>query len=955
LLLDSARGVFADELYAYGNSHFPPLMWTQTSSALRLCILIGLAVLLFNRRWPRPLRLAAATLALVVGGVQLAALVKFLGLDFGLVDRLPRLHYLEFYTPPFYAVCGGFALCYWRELLFPRLDGRGRALAWAAGAALFVPIALFSLPGAAVVIASYGFLAVVARFRSEPAQAGWIGVPLWRRFVARGALLATVAVAIGAWLPPSAEIYPIFYRNARCQTGVFWCRDAMGPTVGMGDNPIARYLRDTLRGDGRFAGRAETLIRPPVRFERLPAGPIQWTPALYERLHAWYARAYDAQAIKYSPIDNPAWLPPQEMTWDARGPVLVALDKLGRNDVRFYGPSQENLVLEMHRWYLEHGAKLGLVASGLLDPWGGKSSIEAVVDERDTAFFTTGNGLVQRALPFQGVAVASSYEQSLGYLYYLLWTRYVSAGRPALKSINLTSLEALHPERLALLGVRYVVARDSAVYEALPLERVMGWHGYAVYALPEPNLAGYAVGALAYGATLTDELRELRRHGFRPRETAVVPAGGRAGLGLAAGEALGGLARSSLTLATDELLFSATSAAGRSFVVLPVNWSHCWRPEWRAGSGRLVRADVDLIGVAFAGTIELRLRWTAGYGAARACLVEDRGLVDEARRAAAEVGFATAYEPIDAQGLPFASARPRFAEDPVEERVLERTAMYQSGEEVVVPAAVKARLSADEVSGKRWTRAVEAKLERRGEGYGLLARNGGGASLEVLSLVYSACWSASWQGRAGMLVPVDGAWPGVLFRDSASLELRLPAVDAGSSCAEADRARQRIAALLAAESGEIGGAHYRRGDTIAFRAGGGSEAFTARGWWEAEPWGRWTVGREAQLVLRLTAPPAGDLVLEATLGALLAPKRPVVRARVSVNGAALGAWEFRTETTPGRRELRVPRAAVGEGSVLIVDFTLEDPVSPAALGISGDTRQLGLSFTSLAVRPAGGQ
>ena len=126
LLQGSARIVFSDELFTYGNSHLPPFMWTRTPFALRLCIIVGLSVLIFARRWPRPLRLAALTIALVVGGVQLAALLRYLGLDAGLVDHLPRLHYFEFYTPLFYATCGGFALHYWHDLMIARSAGRRR-------------------------------------------------------------------------------------------------------------------------------------------------------------------------------------------------------------------------------------------------------------------------------------------------------------------------------------------------------------------------------------------------------------------------------------------------------------------------------------------------------------------------------------------------------------------------------------------------------------------------------------------------------------------------------------------------------------------------------------------------------------------------------------------------------------------------------------------------------------
>ena len=531
LLQDSARTVFAGELFAYGYDYVPPVMWARTSPALRACILLCLSVLLFNRRWPRPLRMALGTLLIVVGGVQLAAVVKYLGWVPQLIDRLPRFQFFEFYATPAYAACGGFALYYWRDLLFPRLAGRRRVVSWLRGAILFFPLAVVVLPLGAVAVGTYALLAIVARARGEAQRADWTAAPASQRVVARAALIALVLAAVGAWLPPSAYIYPIFYLYGRCQTGLFWCRDPAGATMGMGDNPITRYLRRALGGEGPFAGRAETLVRPPVRFERAPAGEIKWSPELYDRLHGWYVRAYEALADKGSSTGDPFWLPPQEFTWEARWPLLVALDKFGHGDVEFDGPSQEGLILEMHKWYDEEGRKFGLLARDFMDPWEGMLSVTAVVDERNSAFFATGNGLMMRALPFQNVPIASSYEQSLGYLYYLLWTRYVSAGQPGLKSINMTSLEALHPERLALLGVHYLLARDSKVYERPPLERLMGWHGYSVYEVPHANVAGYGVNRIEFGRTLAEELRLMRRHGFHPRDTAVVPASERDALG----------------------------------------------------------------------------------------------------------------------------------------------------------------------------------------------------------------------------------------------------------------------------------------------------------------------------------------------------------------------------------------------------------------------------------------
>ena len=149
------------------------------------------------------------------------------------------------------------------------------------------------------------------------------------------------------------------------------------------------------------------------------------------------------------------------------------------------------------------------------------------------------------------------------------------------------------------------------------------------------------------------------------------------------------------------------------------------------------------------------------------------------------------------------------------------------------------------------------------------------------------------------------------------------------------------------------GARFALGDTIEFRAGGGSESYTTRGWWAAEAWGRWAVGDDARLVLRLASPPPSDLELVADAGALLLPKRSEVRATVSVNGTEVGRWDFRPDNTPGRRELVVPRALVGDSNVVVLDFKVDRAVSPRELGASSDPRPLALSFRSLTLRVAG--
>ena len=304
LIQVSARVVFSGEIFAYGNDHMPPFMWTRTPWPCRVCILVGLSVLLFNRRWPRPLRTAAATLCLVVGGVQLGALVKYLGLDAGLVDRLPRLHYFEFYMPLFYAVCGGFALHHWRDLLLPCRATRARIVCVGRGGrSCSSPLAFLhpaesrrsSLP---IFGWARAFVCARRREKSGAPRRRLGGAAPARR--GRRVCVLIVAGAIGTWLAPTADIFPIFFAFSRCRE-----RRALVPRSGRDDDGRGRQPDHPVfaarvecgrpfRGPRRDPGQAARQVRTPG------AADMRWTQALFDRFHAWYARAYERQAIKGS-------------------------------------------------------------------------------------------------------------------------------------------------------------------------------------------------------------------------------------------------------------------------------------------------------------------------------------------------------------------------------------------------------------------------------------------------------------------------------------------------------------------------------------------------------------------------------------------------------------------------------------------------------------------------------
>jgi glycosyltransferase involved in cell wall biosynthesis len=121
------------------------------------------------------------------------------------------------------------------------------------------------------------------------------------------------------------------------------------------------------------------------------------------------------------------------------------------------------------------------------------------------------------------------------------------------------------------------------------------------------------------------------------------------------------------------------------------------------------------------------------------------------------------------------------------------------------------------------------------------------------------------------------------------------------------------------------------------------------GFGEPEAWGVWTVADSALMVFRTDASGAVELAFE--VDAFVVPEHPVLRATVRANGALAASWTFTYPRVAGWQAFRVDTAATGAG-IVILEFTLSTPRAPSELGVSSDTRRLGLKLLRLEVRTA---
>ncbi|HTA96326.1 MAG TPA: nucleotidyltransferase family protein [Solirubrobacteraceae bacterium] len=133
--------------------------------------------------------------------------------------------------------------------------------------------------------------------------------------------------------------------------------------------------------------------------------------------------------------------------------------------------------------------------------------------------------------------------------------------------------------------------------------------------------------------------------------------------------------------------------------------------------------------------------------------------------------------------------------------------------------------------------------------------------------------------------------------------------------------------------------------------GSGDECTLAGGWSDPEASGRWTYGELAQLMLRLE-PSQTPLELEFDAVPLLSGTRPTLRADVTVNGEAVGSVEYDEQSPcPSTTCLALPAAVARSSGELLVAWRVHDPRSPQTLGLSRDTRPLGLFLERIALVP----
>ena len=144
---------------------------------------------------------------------------------------------------------------------------------------------------------------------------------------------------------------------------------------------------------------------------------------------------------------------------------------------------------------------------------------------------------------------------------------------------------------------------------------------------------------------------------------------------------------------------------------------------------------------------------------------------------------------------------------------------------------------------------------------------------------------------------------------------------------------------------------YELGQWINFGDGGNAITYETGGWWSPEPWGTWTT-EHAGLTIDVGGEVKTNLVIEAIATAFVSEKNPTVDVEVLVNDMPAGEWIFRFKSgAPEYQTYRMvlSQKALNKAVPVVIRFRVTGAGSPAAAGLSGDSRLLGLALRRLSL------
>jgi glucose/arabinose dehydrogenase/mono/diheme cytochrome c family protein len=138
---------------------------------------------------------------------------------------------------------------------------------------------------------------------------------------------------------------------------------------------------------------------------------------------------------------------------------------------------------------------------------------------------------------------------------------------------------------------------------------------------------------------------------------------------------------------------------------------------------------------------------------------------------------------------------------------------------------------------------------------------------------------------------------------------------------------------------------------VFFGSDGVGPRYLSDGWSGPEPWGVWSDGAVAHVILPVETE-EGPLTFELEVSGFVVPVHPTLHVECTINGVFAANLDFDLKNRTGWRRIPVPDTALRnakELGVLDLQFKIANPANPKRLGVNEDIRDLGLALHRLKV------
>jgi hypothetical protein len=139
----------------------------------------------------------------------------------------------------------------------------------------------------------------------------------------------------------------------------------------------------------------------------------------------------------------------------------------------------------------------------------------------------------------------------------------------------------------------------------------------------------------------------------------------------------------------------------------------------------------------------------------------------------------------------------------------------------------------------------------------------------------------------------------------------------------------------------------RAGTTLTFGISGNGISALVRGWGAPEEWGTWSVGKQASLKFAIATDQDFPLKADLSYRSFVPHADCTLRVICRTDRVEVDSWACTPATWTGVRHLTLPPGSLGPDGAVTLEFVISEPRSPTELGLSPDSRLLGIGIESL--------